>query len=200
MNRDAYNKVAQQWGEARSGFFKNERHYLDTLLAPLPPGSTVLDLGCGTGRPMAEQVVASGHRVIGVDQSEAMLEQARRRLPDQCWLLSPMEHYVPDRDFQAAIIWDSIFHLPRSEHAGILQRVVERLPGGGRLMLTVGGSSHPAFTDFMFGVEFFYDSNLPEETEQILRDCGCRLLIGEFMNLPDGARNKGRYAIVAEKC
>ena len=108
MNRDAYNKVAQQWGEARSGFFKNERHYLDTLLAPLPPGSTVLDLGCGTGRPMAEQVVASGHRVIGVDQSEAMLEQARRRLPDQCWLLSPMERYVPDRNFQAAIIWDSI--------------------------------------------------------------------------------------------
>ena len=35
MNRDAYNKVAQQWGEARSGFFKNERHYLDTLLVML---------------------------------------------------------------------------------------------------------------------------------------------------------------------
>src|SRR5690606_30706120 len=199
MNRDAYNRIARQWGEARSGFFGRERDYLELLLAPLAPGSTVLDLGCGTGRPLAEQVVARGHRVLGVDQAEAMLEQARRRLPEECWLLTPMERFAADRPYQAAIIWDSLFHVPRGEHAGILRRVAGGLPAGGRLMLTMGGSAQPAFTDFMFGEEFFYDSLTPEETGQILRDCGCDILLGEFMNLPDDGRERGRYAMVAEK-
>jgi hypothetical protein len=76
---------------------------------------------------------------------------------------------------------------------------VAALPFGGRLMLTVGGSAQPAFTDVMFGHDFFYDSHTPEETEAILDRLDCRLLIAEFMNRPDGDRDRGRYAIVAEK-
>jgi hypothetical protein len=51
----------------------------------------------------------------------------------------------------------------------------------------------------MFGQEFYYDSNSPEETEQFLRQLGCSLIVNEYVNLPDGGRDKGRYAIVAEK-
>ena len=51
----------------------------------------------------------------------------------------------------------------------------------------------------MFGHEFFYDSNTPEQTGQILQRLGCRLLIAEFMDKPTDGRDKGRYAIVAEK-
>jgi hypothetical protein len=66
-------------------------------------------------------------------------------------------------------------------------------------MLTVGGSAHPPFTDSMFGERFFYDSNTPAEAERMLETLGCRIVLGEFMNLPDGEKNKGRYAFVAEK-
>lgn len=66
-------------------------------------------------------------------------------------------------------------------------------------MLTVGGSARPEFTDFMYGEEFYYDSNTPQETETFLQRLSCRMVIGEYMNLPDGGRDKGRYAIVAEK-
>lgn len=53
-------------------------------------------------------------------------------------------------------------------------------------MLTVGGSAHPEFTDFMYGEEFYYDSNTPQETETFLQRLSCRMVIGEYMNLPDG--------------
>lgn len=101
--------------------------------------------------------------------------------------------------YQGALLWDSLFHLRRTEHEPIIDRVVRGLPSGGRVMLTVGGSAHPAFTDFMYGQEFFYDSNTPAETEGILLRAGCRLVVAEYMNLPDGGRDRGRYAIVAEK-
>lgn len=45
----------------------------------LSPGSTVLDVGCGTGNdfPLIEQAIGSSGRIIGVDYSGRMLERAR---------------------------------------------------------------------------------------------------------------------------
>jgi hypothetical protein len=51
----------------------------------------------------------------------------------------------------------------------------------------------------MYGVEFFYDSNTPERTVEILEKLGWTIVIAEFMDLPAAGRDKGRYAIVAEK-
>ena len=199
MNRDSYNKIAHEWGAARNKFFGREREYLDAVLTTVPAGSTILDMGCGTGYPMAEYITAQGHHVLGVDQSEEILAIAKKNLPNEKWVLSTMEAYEPREDYQGALLWDSLFFIPRAQHEPIVRKVVRALPSGGRFMLTVGGSSHPAFTDFMYGQEFHYDSNTPEETEQFIQQLGCSLVIAEYMNMPSGGREKGRYAIVAEK-
>lgn len=115
MNRNSYNKIAHAWGSARSGFFGREREYLDAVLSVVPKGSTILDLGCGTGRPMAEYVISRGHHVVGVDQSEKMLGIARRYFPHETWVLSPMETYDPQVDDQGALIWDALFHVRRTD-------------------------------------------------------------------------------------
>jgi SAM-dependent methyltransferase len=73
MNREGYNAIAPAWDAARVAFYGHEREYPDALLDGLPVGSDVLDLGCGTGRPLAEYLLARGHRVTGVDQAEALL-------------------------------------------------------------------------------------------------------------------------------
>ena len=44
--------------------------------AALPPGASVLELGCGTGR-IADPLARLGHRVVGVDASAAMLSHLR---------------------------------------------------------------------------------------------------------------------------
>jgi len=199
MNRESYNRIAQEWSHARRGFFGREREYLDAVLETAPMGAAILDLGCGTGRPMAEYVVSRGRRIIGIDQSESMLDIARTNLPREHWVLAALEVCEIRYEYAGVLIWDSLFHIRRAEHASILEKAVTGLPTGGRLMVTVGGTEHPPFTDFMFGQRFYYDSNTPAETEQILQGLGCRLILGEFMNLPDGAGDKGRYAIVAEK-
>ncbi len=47
----------------------------------IQPGATVLDLGCGTGlnQPHLAAAVGAEGRIIGVDASSQMLEQARQR-------------------------------------------------------------------------------------------------------------------------
>ena len=42
----------------------------------IPPGSSVLELGCGTGR-ITHPLVALGHRVVAVDESPEMLAHVR---------------------------------------------------------------------------------------------------------------------------
>jgi len=56
-------------------------HLLDSLVAaPLLEGTTVLDLGCGTGRDVyvASQLVGEGGRVIGLDMTDTQLGVARK--------------------------------------------------------------------------------------------------------------------------
>ena len=128
-----------------------------------------------------------------------MLGIARQHLPSEQWVLSAMETYDPPEGCRGAMLWDSLFHVNRARHEPIVRKVLRGLPSGGRLMLTLGGSAHPAFTDFMYGQEFYYDSNTPQETEQFLERLGCRLIIAEYLNVPDGGKDKGRFAIVTEK-
>lgn len=53
----------------------------------LRPGDTVIDLACGTGLnfPYMRAAVGETGRVIGVDLTEAMLDQARRRVAANGW-------------------------------------------------------------------------------------------------------------------
>lgn len=43
---------------------------------------TVLDIGCGSGRPIASHLAAEGHSVTGIDSSPAMVELFRPNVPD----------------------------------------------------------------------------------------------------------------------
>jgi SAM-dependent methyltransferase len=199
MNKESYDRIAPAWDRARVGFYGRERDYVDVLLEGLPAGSEVLDLGCGTGRPIAEYVLARGHCVTGVDQAGELLAIARMHFPQAHWIESRLENFIPRQEYAAIVCWDTLFHVERSVHAELLARMARSLARGGRLMITVGGSAHPAFTDTMFGERFFYDSHPPDRVLAMLGELGFEPLIAEFMNEPTTGRDKGRYAIVAER-
>jgi SAM-dependent methyltransferase len=72
----------QQWSATYDQplrLFPIEEPPMRTLIETIPPG-TVLDAACGTGR-YSVFLAQRGHRVIGVDQSDAMLDVARGKLP-----------------------------------------------------------------------------------------------------------------------
>src|SRR5689334_5794141 len=48
----------------------------------LPPGSSILDVGCGFGVPIAEALMRDGHVVFGVDASPTLVDAFRKRFPD----------------------------------------------------------------------------------------------------------------------
>jgi SAM-dependent methyltransferase len=70
--------AAQEWEALRAEAY-GTRFEREALLGLMPPGLTVADLGCGAGT-LAAALAPHVARVIGVDQSAAMLRAARRRL------------------------------------------------------------------------------------------------------------------------
>ncbi|MCE9591231.1 MAG: metalloregulator ArsR/SmtB family transcription factor [Planctomycetes bacterium] len=79
-DRDAqsfFADAAAEWDAIRGSLYGNAFQQ-SALLALLPPHWVVADLGCGTGAVAAE-LARHVARVIGVDQSPAMLKAARKR-------------------------------------------------------------------------------------------------------------------------
>lgn len=70
-----------QWDRLRTELYGRSFSYA-AMLALLPPDMVVADLGCGTGQITAELAQYVG-RVIGVDNSGAMLKAARKRVSGQ---------------------------------------------------------------------------------------------------------------------
>lgn len=202
MITTAYDQIASEFGAARVRLQPNELKYLTLLLEPLEVGSTILDLGCGTGHPIATHIASHGHRVVGADGSNAMLAAARQRLPGHRWIHNLIEEVEFDEAFDAVICWDSLFHLPRQRWAVVINKIHRWLRPHGHFMVSSGGTVEPegcGFTDTMFGHEFYYDSLPPETLVARLGEAGFEILVAEMCDQPDGGRNRGKWATVASR-
>jgi cyclopropane fatty-acyl-phospholipid synthase-like methyltransferase len=197
-----YDSIAGEFAAARASLRADEVEYLSLLLERVAPGSVVLDLGCGTGHPIATHIAAQGHRIVGVDASASMLALARERLPAHRWIHGLIEQVAFDEQFDAVVCWDALFHVPRQHWSGILGRIHGWLRPGGRLMLSSGGVVQPGgtgFTDTMFGHEFFYDSLPPDVLLAELDRIGFDIVAAEMCEQPDGGRNRGKWATLASR-
>lgn len=83
---DIYRKRAKGYDTSGISSFEAQRKGAVTLLE-LRRGDVVVDVGCGTGLNFAflEQAIGPEGKIIGVDLTDAMLEQARKRIADCGW-------------------------------------------------------------------------------------------------------------------
>ncbi|WP_420585054.1 class I SAM-dependent methyltransferase [Ruegeria sp.] len=132
-----YERQATEYDKRRSKALFEAR-WLARFTASLKPGEHVLDLGCGTGDPIARWFMAEGFAVTGVDFAEAMLAIARDRWPDGDWRCADMRDFELDQQFDGIIAWNSFYHLTADEQKACIARMSRHLRPGGMLMLTVG--------------------------------------------------------------
>ena len=153
----------------------HERVWFDRFLALLPAGGAVLDLGCGTGDPIAAYMSARGFRVTGVDASRAMLDIAQTRRPKGDWRFGDMRRLdLPER-FDGIVGWNSFFHLTQDEQRETLKLLAAHLKPNGAMMLTVGPEAGEVGGHV--GDDAVYHSSLsPEEYDDILTGLGLAII------------------------
>lgn len=137
---ELYNDIGAAYEDA-FGHQPGATSALDHLLSLLPAHAKVLDLGSGTGRPVAATVAAAGHDVTGYDVSEKMLGLARTQVPDARFELADIRTLDFDPGSWGAVLtFFSLLQMTRAEQDAMVAKSVRWLaPGGYFVMGTVPG-------------------------------------------------------------
>lgn len=131
------------WSRCAKGYVDGFGGLVSEAVAPLldaalvTRGSRVLDVGTGPGL-VAGVVIKRGGHAVGIDFSEAMLEEARQRYPDIEFRQASAESLpFEDAEFDAVVSNFVVHHLGRPEKA--LTEAFRVLRRGGRIGFTVWG-------------------------------------------------------------
>lgn len=170
---DIYDQIAD-WFDAARNKSLVERESLDAILAHLTPGAQVLDLGCGTGEPIARYFIESGCKITGIDGAESMIAKASRRFPDHYWHVQDMREFTSEQKFDVILAWDSFFHLPRHDQRAMFT-LFEKVSAPNAFLLFSCGHHEAQSWSPMFGKEevaMYHASLSTREYRQLLTTHG----------------------------
>ncbi len=151
--------------------------------------STILDLGCGTGRYSSALADHFGAHLVGVDRSERMLGEARKKGAKRVNLVRATAEHVPLRGRAIDMVFMSMVfhHFQRPDWAARECRRVLR--PGGIACLRAGTTDRitsyayvPFFPESESVMEFVLQSR--ERIESIFRDEGFELVRHELVRSP----------------
>lgn len=173
----SYDAIAERYaawtGDALAGA---RQRYVEMVQRDIPPGAPVLDLGCGTGVPVA-RALATRYRVTGVDGSARSIDLARQNVPGATFLQADMTQVeFPSASFAAVISSYAIIHVPRVEHAALLQRLAGWLQPGGLLIATMGAVESEGMEEDWLGAPMYWSHFDAGTNQQLVTNAGFELV------------------------
>lgn len=178
-----YQQNAASWVDIRRRDLI-EASWLDRFLATRPPaGRDVLDIGCGSGQPIAGYLIAKGCRITGVDGAAALIDIARQNHPAHTWIAADMRDLPSLGRFHGLIAWHSLFHLrPEDQRAMFAAFDHLSLPGAA-LMFTSGAKAGESIGTFA-GRPLYHGSLDSSEYRELLSANGFEV-VRHVENDPD---------------
>jgi SAM-dependent methyltransferase len=147
--------------------------WFDQLLARLPVGDRVLDLGCGAGLPVARDLRNRGFDVTGIDGSSRQIELARCNVPGAIFIQADMTcaEFAPAH-FDAVAAIHSITHVPRDQHPGLLLRVANWLRPDGVLLASLDAEAAVDWRGEWLGTEMYFSQHDAATNLRLIREAG----------------------------
>ena len=167
--RRAWDEVAETYA-ARRDPDGSDAALIDDLLAALPSGPAVLDVGCGDGaRTLANLPPGS----VGLDISRRGLDLAAETVPEARLVHGEMTALpFGDAQFDAITAYHAVFHVDRERHSEVYAGFARVLRPGGRLLMTLPGGRFETVRRGWMGGRMFFSAPGRERTLDQLRAAG----------------------------
>jgi len=136
-SKNYFEKVANQWDQMRKSFFSEKVRKVAVAKADIQAGKLAADIGAGTGF-ITEELIQNGLNVIAVDQSQAMLDEMKKKFDR----FSSVEYRIgefnklPIQDETVDYIFANMYlhHVNLSQVA--IKEMVRTLKPGGKVIIT----------------------------------------------------------------
>jgi len=171
---DLYERHAQAF-DADRGKSLFERDWLDRFRSAAGADAAILDVGCGSGEPIARYFIGSGHRVTGVDASRSLIGFCAVRFADHEWIVGDMRQLDLGVRFGGIIAWDSFFHLSPDDQRAMFPIFKAHAAPGAALMFTSGPYAGEAIGSYR-GETLYHASLDPDAYEALLDANGFKVL------------------------
>lgn len=161
MTNDGSNRWDARLYDDRHAFVWRNGASLVELLAPRR-GERILDLGCGTGH-LTAQLASTGAEVVGIDASQAMVDEARGNHPGLQFVVADARNYRADDPFDA-VFSNAALHWIRPPEAAV-RTIHDALRPGGRFVAEFGGRGnvgHLVAALRRLQAEYFPNAALPD--------------------------------------
>ena len=170
-----YERHAVAWGQSRDSHHFIEAEWMKRFEALLPTGRALLDIGCGSGRPLAEHFIENGFEVVGVDSSPTLIGTCRARFSARRWIVADMRTLSLNCRFQGIIAWDSFFHLSDEHQRAMFAIFSEHAAPGAALIFTTG-TEHGEAIGSLQGERLYHASLSSDEYRELLESYGFRVV------------------------
>ncbi len=172
-----YERVALEWARQRRVDLI-ERAWLDRLLSTAPRNSgklRVLDLGCGSGRPIGRYLAERGAQITAVDAAAAMTAQYASNVPQASVVQADMRGLALDNRFDAILAWDSFFHLSPQDQEQMFATFAAHAAPRAALMFTSGHIAGEAVGQ-VAAQPIYHASLAPDTYRTLLQNAGFTVL------------------------
>jgi SAM-dependent methyltransferase len=170
-----YERHATAWDADRQNSGWNDKVWHDLFVNSLTAGAKILDLGCGSGRPVAQHMAQRGLLVTGVDSSPTMISLCRSRLPDHEWIVADMRELSLGRRFDGILAWDSLFHLGHDDQRRMFAVFAQHASANALLMFNAGPQHGEGIGNYR-GDPLYHASLAPDEYEVLINRFGFEVI------------------------
>lgn len=124
--------------DQEGGVYSNIAHqqFVQEFLGFFPQNSSILDAPTGTGRYLP-LLLEKGHSILGIDQSQGMLERARTKFPTVQFEKVGLQEIAYQERFDGAICMDAMENVPPEDWPLVLGNFQRALKPRGYFYFTV---------------------------------------------------------------
>lgn len=172
-----YERIGEIWAQQRRVDLI-EKAWLDRMLSTAPRSDgklRVLDLGCGSGRPIGSYLADRGTRVTGVDAAHTMTALYAKNVPQARTIAADMRGLALDQQFDAILAWDSFFHLGADDQRQMFATFAAHAAPHAALLFTSGHMAGEAIGQ-VADAPIYHASLDPEAYRALLKDAGFSVL------------------------
>jgi ubiquinone/menaquinone biosynthesis C-methylase UbiE len=176
-----FDRIAEKYEEwSRHTRVEERERYTSLVIDHLQAGSAVLDLGCGSGIPTTARF-AQHFTVTGVDISARQIDLARQKVPHATFIQFDIAQIAfPANRFDAVVAFYSLFCLPRTELASVVQKIASWLRPGGYFVAALGAQSvEELYSPDWLGVPMYWSLFESEVNKRLLHEAGFTIISAE---------------------